>query len=93
MSWSRNEPDNPNPRDHGLPEESTPKAPPEIVAANPERPCANCECLMTFDVLVWLSNPELGDCWGHYVGCAACAWAGAMIVTKEKPEIEDLPGD
>jgi hypothetical protein len=35
----------------------------------------------------------MGDCWGYYVGCAGCAWAGPMYLTKEKPGVEDLPGD
>jgi hypothetical protein len=38
-----------------------------------------------YTVLVQLWNKEMGDCFGTYLGCAACEFAGPMEVTKTKP--------
>ena len=72
-----------DPRDHGLPNESRPIAPPEIATDPLAVSCPLCECRQTFGIKVGLDNPELGKSWGHYRGCAACVWASAMTVVPE----------
>lgn len=79
------------PRDHGKPHHLQAYKPPEVVAANPERPCPHCSCDTTFDVLVQVREPVIDSpiLWGHFIGCAACEWASNMNVYTERPEVED----
>jgi hypothetical protein len=48
--------------------------------------CPLCGCDRTFGVKVRLKNPELGEVWGHYRGCACCEWASSMTIMEDDNE-------
>jgi hypothetical protein len=80
-------------RDHGYGKPPDVEGVPTIVSVNEGLPpCPNCGCERTFTVRVVLKEgppqlrvPEGSEIIGLYPGCAACPWAGPMMMTALPP--------
>ena len=77
-----------NPRNHGLGIQGHPAAPPQVVKAltDPGAVCPHCECVGLYEItvrMVAVSAVVGGQGLGMYLGCAACPWAGPMVIVAD----------
>ena len=77
-----------NPRDHGLGIHGRPVGPPRVSRAlpGPEATCPHCGCEGLYEVSVRMTGVRIlagGEGKGKYLGCAACPWAGPMVVVAD----------